>query len=128
MKKLAVILTCLVLLVCGAACQQENAESFQTITPEKAYQRLDQEEGIVLIDVRTEEEYQEKHIPGSVLLPLSELEKEIEEVVQDKETVVFIYCRSGNRSAQGAKILSEMGYTEVYDLGGIIDWPYETQP
>lgn len=97
------------------------------ITAEEAKKRLDSGESIVLLDVRTEEEYLEKHIPGSLLIPLSELEKDIESKLPDKNATLFVYCRSGNRSATASKILVELGYTNVYDLGGIMDWPYDTE-
>ncbi|MBP7175182.1 MAG: rhodanese-like domain-containing protein [Thermoclostridium sp.] len=93
----------------------------------EAKKRLDSGESIILLDVRTEVEYQEKHIPGSLLIPLSDLEDRVESEIPDKDAVLFVYCRSGNRSATASKTLVGLGYTKVYDLGGIIDWPYETE-
>lgn len=72
-----------------------------------------------LIDVRTEEEYQEGHIPGSTLLPLNELTERISEIVTDQNDLVLVYCRSGNRSATAANNLIDLGYQVVFDLGGI---------
>ncbi len=80
----------------------------------------------VLLDVRTEEEYREKRIPGSVLIPDYELAQRAEAELPDKRQVIFVYCRSGRRSEAAARKLVEMGYNHVYDIGGIIDWPYET--
>lgn len=97
------------------------------ISADEAKKRLDSEEGIILIDVRTEEEYLDKHIPGSVLLPLDALENDVEKEVPDKDAILFVYCRSGNRSASATKILVRLGYKNVYDLGGIINWPYDTE-
>ncbi len=97
------------------------------ITADEAKKRLDSDESIILLDVRTEEEYREKHIPGSLLLPLSDLEDKAESEIPDKDATLFVYCRSGNRSATASKILVNLGYTKVYDLGGIIDWPYDTE-
>lgn len=81
---------------------------------------------IILVDVRTPEEYREKRIPGSVLLPDYEIRNRASEVIPDKNARIVVYCRSGRRSAEAAKVLKDMGYENVYDLGGIIDWPYET--
>ena len=105
----------------------ENAIEYKKISPEDAKARLDQEEGIILLDVRTEEEFDEKHITGAIRLQLDFVEEEVEEVIKDKETVVFVYCRSGRRSKEATKIMVELGYENVYDLGGINDWPYETE-
>lgn len=97
------------------------------ITPEEAKKRLETEEGIILLDVRTQSEYEEKHIPGSVLIPVDELGKRAEAEMPDKDNVVFVYCRSGNRSTTASNILAELGYSKVYNLGGISDWPYEVE-
>lgn len=80
----------------------------------------------ILLDVRTEAEYLEKRIPDSVLIPDYELAQRAEAELPDKTQVILVYCRSGNRSATAAKELVAMGYNHVYDIGGIIDWPYET--
>lgn len=97
-----------------------------TISPKDA-QSLLKEDGVILLDVRTPEEYQEKHIPGSILVPDYELKDKITAQVPDTKTKIVVYCRSGRRSAASAKVLAELGYENVYDLGGIIDWPYETE-
>lgn len=80
----------------------------------------------ILLDVRTEQEYKEKRIPGSMLIPDYELAERAEAELPDKRQVIFVYCRSGQRSEAAAKELVAMGYNHVYDIGGIIDWPYET--
>lgn len=80
----------------------------------------------VLLDVRTELEHKEKRIPGSILIPDYELAERAEAELPDKRQVIFVYCRSGRRSEAAAKKLVELGYNHVYDIGGIIDWPYET--
>lgn len=97
------------------------------ITPEEAKRRLDSEQGIVLLDVREPDEYAQGHIPGSVLLPLGDIAAKAEVVVPEKDTVLFVYCRSGRRSALAAEDLIKLGYTQIYDLGGINDWPYEVE-
>ena len=80
----------------------------------------------ILLDVRTLEEFEPAHIKGAMLLPVTEIQDKASEQLGDKDAVILVYCRSGNRSAQAAKQLLDMGYTRVYDFGGIIDWPYET--
>lgn len=100
------------------------------ISPEDARQRLRSGEDVVLLDVRTPKEHLEKRIPGSVLLPIEpadELSSRIETVVPDKDTPVFVYCRSGRRSANAAGVMAKLGYTNVFDLGGIQSWPFETE-
>lgn len=101
--------------------------SYTNISPEDALDLLKGDSKPILIDVRTPEEFQILHIPGSVLIPDYEIKDKIADVVPDKETTVIIYCRSGNRSRKAAKELIGMGYTKVFDLGGIINWPYDTE-
>ena len=74
--------------------------------------------GAVLLDVRTPQEYQEGHIPGSQNMPLQQLDK-VEEVTENKDTVLYVYCRSGARSRQAVSLLKHMGYTNVHNIGGI---------
>ncbi|HOJ85107.1 MAG TPA: rhodanese-like domain-containing protein [Thermoclostridium sp.] len=81
---------------------------------------------IILLDVRTPEEYRERRIPGSILLPNYEVRDGAADVIPDKDAKIVVYCRSGRRSAEAANILKELGYKNVYDLGGINSWPYET--
>ncbi len=89
--------------------------------------RLDQEGSkIILIDVRTPAEYNEAHIEKAILLPVNTIGKNASVVIPDREAVYFVYCRTGSRSAAAAAQLVEMGYRNIYDLGGIKDWPYGT--
>jgi rhodanese-related sulfurtransferase len=96
------------------------------ITAQEAKTRLDADKGIIILDVRTKEEFVEKHIPGALLLPVDTIADKASTVIPEKTKTYFIYCRSGNRSATAAAQLVSMGYTSIYDFGGIIDWPYET--
>lgn len=96
------------------------------INPTDAKKRLDTEKGIILLDVRTKNEYLEKHIPKSMLIPVDVLEDEASRKLSDKNAEIFVYCRSGNRSAMAVNTLLKMGYTHIYNLGGIVRWPYET--
>jgi phage shock protein E len=101
--------------------------SYTNIKPEEVKKRLESEKGIILLDVRTQEEYIEKHIPNSLLIPVDEIEKKAFSKLADKNAIIFVYCRSGRRSVTASEALIKMGYTKVYNLGGIIDWPYETE-
>ncbi len=98
----------------------------QLITPEDAKALLASEPAVLLLDVRTQEEYDSGHIAGSVLMPNDEIETRSAELPADRATTIVVYCRSGRRSALAAETLLSLGYTKIYDLGGIQDWPYET--
>lgn len=97
---------------------------YRKISAEEAKERMDAGDVIVL-DVRTPEEFEEGHIQGAILLPDYEIVGKAETVLPDKDTVILVYCRSGNRSEMAAKKLVELGYTGIHDFGGIINWPYE---
>ncbi len=77
----------------------------------------------VILDVRTQEEYDTGHISGAVCLPVESIQGE-PEILRDKEQTILVYCRSGNRSKQAAQKLADMGYTEILEFGGILNWPY----
>lgn len=95
------------------------------LTPEEAKARIDANPNLILLDVRTQEEYDQGHIPGAVCLPNEMITTDMPfPFGQDAE--ILLYCRSGRRSAEAAKKLRDMGFSNVSDLGGIIDWPYET--
>ena len=100
--------------------------SAKVISAQEAKSRIDADRSVIVLDVRTPEEYAEKHIPGSVLLPLDSIEKDAARVLPDKKKTILVYCRSGRRSAIAGQILISMGYASVFDFGGINRWPYET--
>ena len=97
------------------------------ITAEEAKQIMDSEEGYVILDVRTQEEYDQGHIPGAILIPNTEIEARAEQELPDKDQLILVYCRSGRRSKLAADILVSLGYTDIREFGGIIDWPYEVE-
>lgn len=99
---------------------------YQEISPQEAQALLEEGQDVILLDVRTEEEFQEKRIPGSVLIPDYDLAELAAQKLPDKDATILVYCRTGRRSEASSRQLIEMGYTRVYDLGGIVDWPYET--
>ena len=82
-----------------------------------------------LLDVREQDEYDSGHIPGAVLLPVGSIDEDTAaEVIPEKDSTVLVYCRSGNRSKMASSALAELGYTNIYEFGGINTWPYETEP
>lgn len=110
------------------AAQEDTVKAeYKKITAEEAKERMDKDDKVVILDVRTEEEYQEGHVPGAIVIPNETISSGPLEELPDMDQAILVYCRSGNRSAQAAKKLAEAGYTQVYDFGGIIDWPYDTE-
>ena len=103
----------------------EKAPERDVLSPEEAKRRMDENDTVLVLDVRTQEEYDEGHIRGAICLPNEEITADMP-IVFDKDTEILLYCRSGRRSAEAREKLKKMGYTNVSDFGGIIDWPYET--
>ena len=97
------------------------------ITAEEAKKIMDTQEGYVILDTRTREEYDEGHIPGAIVISHDEIRQQAERVLKDKDQLILVYCRSGRRSKLAAQDLADMGYTNVKEFGGIIDWPYEVE-
>ena len=98
---------------------------FLNITAEEAKKLMDSEEGCIILDVRTREEYDQGHIPGAILIPNTEIEAKAADLLPDKEQLILVYCRSGRRSKLAAQSLADLGYTNIREFGGILDWPYE---
>jgi phage shock protein E len=96
------------------------------ITPKEAKNIIDKNPNVKIVDVRTEEEYLNKRIRNSILIPDYDIEKIAPLKLSDKQELILLYCRSGRRSMRAANILISMGYTHIYDFGGLNDWPYET--
>jgi rhodanese-related sulfurtransferase len=131
MKKILVITMLIISLAsimagCGASEDNQN-NGYMRITAEEAKQIMDTEDNYVILDVRTQEEFDEGHIPGAILIPDYEIEDRAEAELKDKEQTILVYCRSGNRSKVASAALAELGYTNVKEFGGIIDWPYEVE-
>lgn len=104
--------------------KQENIKmTYQQITPQKAKEIMDTETDIMILDVRTLKEYASGHIKNAVCLPNEEIKNE-PEILPDKKQRILVYCRSGNRSKQAAQKLADMGYENILEFGGILDWPY----
>ena len=125
---LLAIISALVLAGCSVdepAPPQSEQAVIRVISAEEAHGMMVSNETIIL-DVRTKEEYDERHIVNAKLLPLDDIDSESAlEVAPNMDEPVLVYCRSGRRSAEAAQILASLGYKQVYDFGGIIDWPYD---
>ena len=109
------------------ACDGENgkASTYEQITAEQAKTIMDTEKDYVIIDARTEEEFAEGHIENAILIPEYEIADRAEKELPDKEQLILVYCRSGRRSKIASEELVKLGYTNVKEFGGIIDWPYD---
>ncbi len=146
MKKLFIIISLLtVLTICFSGCSKnagsngesngvqgadtveytKNADGYYRISAEAAHEMMVRESGYVILDVREEWEYNETHITGAVLLPVTQIIEKANETLPDKNQKIFVYCRSGNRSLNASADLAALGYTNVWEFGGIIDWPYD---
>lgn len=127
MKQILPLFLSVLLLLTGCGGNAADG-SYQQITQEKAKEMMDTQE-VIILDVREQDEYDSGHIPGAVLLPVGTIDEDTAaEVIPEKESTVLVYCRSGNRSKTAASALAELGYTNVYEFGGIKTWPYETEP
>lgn len=125
---LALVIVCGVVVIKSYSKQSTPVDStatYKTLSAEEAKARLDSGDDLILLDVRTQAEFDEEHIPDAVCLPNEEIKEDMP-VVFDTDAEILLYCRSGRRSAEAAAKLAAMGYTNVADFGGIVDWPYET--
>ena len=129
MKKFIFLhLAVMMLTACGQDKENnQGAVVYVNITAEEAKQIMDTEEGYIILDVRTQEEYDQGHIPGAIVISHEEIAEKAEEVLTDKDQLILVYCRSGRRSKLAAEVLVELGYTNIREFGGIIDWPYEVE-
>ena len=98
---------------------------YEQITEEEAKKIMDSGEEHIILDTREQDEFDEGHIPGAILIPYTEIENKAEEMLPDKDAQILVYCRSGRRSKIASESLAKLGYTNVKEFGGIIDWPYE---
>lgn len=118
------LLTMLLLAGCGGNAAENT---YRQITREEAKEMMDTQE-VIILDVREQNEYDSSHIPGAVLLPVGTIDEETAaQVIPEKDSTVLVYCRSGNRSKTASSALARLGYTNIYEFGGINTWPYETE-
>ncbi len=126
----AALLTAGLLAGCGENTTGDQASvqeaGYTQISQEEAKRIMDEESDIIIVDVRTEQEYRSGHIPGAILIPNQEIQDEWPDELPDLDQKILIYCRSGNRSKQAAEKLAAMGYSQILEFGGIMTWPYET--
>ena len=126
-KLILFLLAVMMLTACGQDKENDQGAVYVNITAEEAKQIMDTEEGYIILDVRTQEEYDESHIPGAIVISYEEIAEKAEKVLTDKNQMILVYCRSGRRSKIAAEALVELGYTSIKEFGGIIDWPYEVE-
>ena len=110
-----------------SGCSKNSSENsgYEQITQDKAKEYMDTQTDLVILDTRTQEEFSEGHIPGAMLIPYDEIDTRAEKELPDKDKLILVYCRSGRRSKIAAEALAHLGYTNVKEFGGIIDWEYE---
>ena len=128
LKGLIIMLLISLSLFGMTACDggNEKSSTYEQITAEQAKTIMDTEKDYIIIDARTEEEFAEGHIENAILIPEYEIANRAEKELPDKEQLILVYCRSGRRSKIASEELVNLGYTNVKEFGGIIDWPYET--
>ena len=110
-----------------SACAPTGEAAYENITAEEAKVLMDSEEGYIILDVREQEEYDAGHIPNAILIPYTQIEEKAATMLPDKEQLILVYCRSGRRSKIAAEALADLGYTNLKEFGGIINWPYEVE-
>lgn len=123
-----ILLILMLLTTClTTACASNSSASYQKISQTEAYEIMQKQSGYIILDVRTPDEYKEGHIKNAKLLPLQNIPQDIDKVLKDKEQLILVYCRSGNRSKQAATKLAEAGFKNIKEFGGIIEWKYEVE-
>ncbi len=133
MNRLALIFASCLLLASSAACSggfyfgKPEKNDYTLISQDEAKKIIDSEQGVVVVDVRRQDEYDQGHIPGAVLIPNETIQSTPPPQLPDMNQKILVYCRSGNRSKQAAQKLADMGYTNIYEFGGINTWQYGTE-
>ena len=124
-KRFLIMLLALTLPLGCIGCSDGGSAPYDQISGAEAKALMDSESGYIIIDARTQSEYDEGHIPGAILIPEYEIADRAEKELPDKDQLILVYCRSGRRSKIAAEELVKLGYTNVKEFGGIIDWEYE---
>ena len=133
MKKLRILLIaifCITITACtnpvsNESNQQGESIMYEQITPQQAKKLMETESDYMILDVREQDEFDEGHVEGAILIPYAQINAKAEELLPDHDQLILVYCRSGRRSKIAAESLVNLGYTNVKEFGGIIDWPYE---
>lgn len=132
MRRFLVFALVLVLCLtgCNAGISKESATTVMTgykqISQDEAKAMMVRDDGHIIVDVRRQDEYDAGHIPGAILIPNESIDKERPKELPDLDQIILVYCRSGRRSKEASEKLAKMGYTNIYEFGGIITWPGET--
>ena len=124
-KSIAALLLLVLLTAAGCSAAPQDA-AYRQISMKEAAELMETQEDFILLDVRTEEEFAEQHIPGAICIPNEKIGTEEIPQLPDREQLILVYCRSGNRSKQASQKLAELGYSKVVECGGIQDWTGET--
>ena len=123
MKKIILFMLVISFFSCGCSVQKQNKKSLINISPKEVYSMIS-DDNTYILDVRENDEYNSGHIKNSINIPLSTISEDIKKIVPI-DSVVIVYCMSGNRSKMAGNMLLEIGYSKVYDMGGITNWNYE---
>ena len=116
----------LLLFLAGYTASNEQENSYRQISMDEAVTMMEEESGYIILDVRTPEEFRERHIPNAINIPNETIGSEDIQELPDKDQLILVYCRSGNRSKQASGKLAELGYTNIVEIGGINDWTGDT--
>ena len=126
MKRVILLVLSVVMLLSGCALANSSASaSYQQITQEEAKEMMKKDDGHIIIDVRRQDEFDEGHIPGAVLIPNESITDKQPEELPELDQIILVYCRSGRRSKEASQKLADIGYTHVYEFGGINTWTGE---
>ena len=124
------LIAALTIAGCGpsvSSAPSASSTSYEQISAQQAKELMDADDSLVILDVRTQQEYDQAHIPGAILLPLDQVEERAQTVLPHKDQLILVYCRSGNRSKQASELLAAQGYVNVKEVGGINDWPFDVE-
>ena len=116
----------LLLFLAGCTASNEQENSYRQISMDEAVTMMEEESGYIILDVRTPEEFRERHIPNAINIPNETIGSEDIQELPDRDQLILVYCRSGNRSKQASGKLAELGYTNIVEIGGINDWIGDT--
>ena len=125
MRKVIIMLSIMLTPFTLFSCSKNN--KYISISAQEAKEIMDNQNDYIILDVRTLEEYNTGHIPNAILIPDNQIKEKAESILKDKNQLILVYCRSGRRSKNASNILVSLGYTNIKEFGGIIDWPYEIE-
>lgn len=126
MKRTVIIFFAIIVLLSGCAQPSgSTTASYKQITQEEAKEMMTKDDGHIIVDVRRQDEYDEGHIPDAILIPNESITDKQPDELPDLNQIILVYCRSGRRSKEASQKLADMGYTNVYEFGGINTWTGE---